>query len=129
MKQQIDGNDLIQVAKRENNPKRHYLYVNPLQGKHLPVSPSRSLALFASLAEEAAQRFAGERLLVVGFAETATAIGAALAYGAGNVDFYCSTAMPGNRGWCWTIWQRSCPRWTGWCSPRTRSPRGIPSPI
>ena len=98
MKQQIDGNDLIQVAKRENNPKRHYLYVNPLQGKHLPVSPSRSLALFASLAEEAAQRFAGERLLVVGFAETATAIGAALAYGAGNVDFYCSTtreALPG----------------------------------
>ena len=91
MKQEFDRNDLIQVAKRENNPQRHYLYVNPLQGKHLPVSPSRALALFAKLAEMAEERFAGERLLAIGFAETATAIGAALAYGAKNVHFYCTT--------------------------------------
>ena len=32
---------LITIAKRENNTKRSYLYVNPLQGKHIPVSPSR----------------------------------------------------------------------------------------
>ena len=128
MKQQFDGNDLIQVAKRENNPKRHYLYVNPLQGKHLPVSPSRSLALFASLAEEAAQRFAGERLLVVGFAETATAIGAALAYGAGNVDFYCSTTREALPGADYLFFSESHSH-ARWCSPRTRSPRGIPSPI
>lgn len=98
MKQQFDAHDLIQVAKRENNPKRSYLYVNPLQGKHLPVSPSRALALFARLAELAERRFAGERLLVVGFAETATAIGASLAWEARNVDFYCSTTredLPG----------------------------------
>lgn len=90
--------DLLRVAKRENNPKRSYLYINPIQGKHLPVSPTLSLALFSALAKRAQERFAGERLLVVGFAETATAIGAAIAYGAENADFFLTTtreAVPG----------------------------------
>ncbi|MGN0298984.1 MAG: phosphoribosyltransferase domain-containing protein [Lachnospiraceae bacterium] len=81
---------LIKIAKRENNNKRNYLVVNPLQGKHMPVSPSQSLNLFHKLANllrdsyqkqsvsEAMESIVG-RVLCVGFAETATAIGAAVA--------------------------------------------------
>lgn len=71
--------DLVKIAKRENNNRRKYLVVNRLQGKHIPVSPREALALFDALAELVGGAYAGERLLLVGFAETATAIGARLA--------------------------------------------------
>jgi len=71
--------DLVRIAKRENNTKRSYLVVNPLQGKHVPVSPSMALALFSNLAEELRGKYSGEKLLLIGFAETATAIGAQVA--------------------------------------------------
>lgn len=83
--------DLVKVAKRENNTRRNYLYVNPLQGKHVPVSPGHSLALFSQLAQKAETRYEKETLLIVGFAETATAIGAAVACEAGNVKYYMHT--------------------------------------
>lgn len=75
--------ELVNIAKRENNTKRNYLVVNPLQGKHVPVSPSRALALFSDLAAAIRGKYAGEKLLLIGFAETATAIGtqAAIALG------------------------------------------------
>ena len=38
--------DLVKIAKRENNTKRNYLVVDPLQGKHIPVVPSKALDLF-----------------------------------------------------------------------------------
>lgn len=68
--------DLVRIAKRENNTKRGYLVVDPLQGKHVPVEPSKALNLFKSLAEKLQGKYEGERLLLIGFAETATAIGA-----------------------------------------------------
>ena len=68
--------DLVRIAKRENNTKRSYLGVDPLQGKHVPVEPSKALNLFKSLAEKLQGKYEGERLLLIGFAETATAIGA-----------------------------------------------------
>lgn len=68
--------DLVRIAKRENNTKRSYLVVNPLQGKHVPVSPAKALKMFESLAEKVKDQYRNETLLVVGFAETATAIGA-----------------------------------------------------
>ena len=67
---------LVRIAKRENNTKRGYLVVDPLQGKHVPVEPSKALNLFKSLAEKLQGKYEGERLLLIGFAETATAIGA-----------------------------------------------------
>ena len=68
--------DLVKIAKRENNTKRNYLVVDPLQGKHVPVTPSAALNLFKNLAEMLRGKYEGERLLLIGFAETATAIGA-----------------------------------------------------
>lgn len=71
--------ELAAVAKRENNKKRTWLVVNRLQGKHVPVSPGKALRMFDSLAELLLEEYRGERLLLIGFAETATAIGAAVA--------------------------------------------------
>lgn len=71
--------NLVRIAKRENNKKRNYLVVNPLQGKHIPVAPGKALALFQALAEICKNEYEGEQALVIGFAETATAIGAAVA--------------------------------------------------
>ncbi len=68
--------DLVRIAKREHNLKRPYLVADPLQGKHIPVSPSAALGLFTALADTFRREYPGERLLLVGFAETATAIGA-----------------------------------------------------
>lgn len=83
--------DLVRVAKRENNAKRSYLYVNPFQGKHIPAEPGRVLALFAQLQALLEQCWGDERLLLIGFAETATAIGGALAYQAENAAYFLTT--------------------------------------
>lgn len=71
--------DLVRIAKRENNNKRTYLVVNRLQGKHVPVEPDKAFAMFRELADTLRDAYPGEKLLLVGFAETATAIGAAVA--------------------------------------------------
>lgn len=71
--------DLVRIAKRENNNKRNYLVVNRLQGKHIPVRPQEAIGMFQALGDMIEERYQGERLLFVGFAETATAIGASIA--------------------------------------------------
>lgn len=71
--------ELVAIAKRENNNKRKYLVVNRLQGKHIPVSPAESFKMFHELALTIKDVYNEEKLLLIGFAETATAIGAALA--------------------------------------------------
>ncbi len=70
---------LVRVAKRENNKKRGYLVVNPLQGKHVPANPAQALEMMGELGQVVKQAYPGEKLLAVGFAETATAIGAEVA--------------------------------------------------
>ncbi len=70
---------MIAGAARENNPRRSYLAVNRKQGKHVPVSPGEAFDLYRRLADELRDVYQRERLLLIGFAETATAIGAFLA--------------------------------------------------
>ncbi len=82
-------NDLVRIAKRENNNKRKYLVVNQLQGKHVPVLPSKALDMFQQLGRLVKTSYTDETLLIIGFAETATAIGAAVAVQAGG--FYMQT--------------------------------------
>lgn len=69
---------ILRIAKRFNNTKRSYLLVNPLQAKHLPVKPSESLEMMKTLGHQLARKYPNTTL-VVGFAETATAIGAVVA--------------------------------------------------
>ncbi len=71
--------ELVEVAKRENNSRRTYLVVNRLQAKHVPVSPKKALQMFQCLADLLADEYKDEKLLLIGFAETATAVGAAVA--------------------------------------------------
>lgn len=72
------GHEFIQIAKRENNNKRNYLLVNSLQGKHIPVQPSKAFLMFNELAGKLKTAYQDEKLLIIGFAETATAIGTAV---------------------------------------------------
>lgn len=67
---------LVRIAKRENNNKRNYLVVNGLQGKHIPVEPHKAFDMFRALSEKIKEKYLNESLLLIGFAETATAIGA-----------------------------------------------------
>lgn len=83
--------ELIKIAKRDNNKKRPYLMVNPLQGKHIPVRPGKAMEVFRSMAKLLSQAYAGERLLIIGFAETATAIGAAVAAHCPEAVYYMHT--------------------------------------
>ena len=90
-KTRYDERRLIGIARRQNNAKRPFLIVNKMQGKHVPVDPVEALTYFGRLGRLAAESCEpGERVLVVGFAETATAVGAAVAAEvAGSV--YCHT--------------------------------------
>ena len=69
---------ILRIAKRFNNQKRTYLFVNPLQAKHIPVSPRDSLGMMKALGYMLANKYPHTKL-VIGFAETATAIGAVVA--------------------------------------------------
>lgn len=67
----------VKVCKRVNNSKRKYLVLNKCQCKHYPSSPISASALFKSLAGSIPDY--KDTVLVVGFAETATAIGMGVA--------------------------------------------------
>lgn len=86
-----DENQLVQLAKRDNNTKRTYLLVNPLQGKHIPVSPKDALDVFKDLAQKLYAKYPNEKLMLIGFAETATAICAAIATYAPTEIYFLQT--------------------------------------
>ena len=91
----------LRVAKRFQNTKRTYLLVNPLQAKHIPVPPRESLQMMETLGSQLAREFPGTRL-AIGFAETATAIGAAVASQLGDGCIYLHTtreAEPDVKDW------------------------------
>ena len=70
----------IKTALRDSNEAaRPYVLVNPMLAKHLPVTPGTALEVFYQLGERVAAICKDERVLVIGFAETATAVGAAVA--------------------------------------------------
>ena len=69
---------ILQIAKRYNNPNRSYLLVNPLQAKHVPASPDHALSMMIALGEKVNLEYPCAKL-VIGFSETATAIGAVVA--------------------------------------------------
>lgn len=84
------AHDLLRLARRVNNSKRSYLLVNPLQGKHIPVDPNEALTMMQTLGTTIKAKHSGVPL-VIGYAETATAIGAAVASVFGNQCLYIHT--------------------------------------
>lgn len=61
------------MVNRENNKKRSYLALNPKQSKHTPSLPKETLDMFEKLFNHT--KMSCQKILVIGFAETATAIG------------------------------------------------------
>lgn len=90
--QHFSPTDIVRICKRMNNPKRDFLFVNPLQGKHIPIIPSKTFSLFDELVQEVVKGTKRtEKVVVIGFAETATAIGNYLASQLPNCIYYMQT--------------------------------------
>lgn len=81
-------NDVMRLAGRYNNSKRSYLIVNPLQAKHMPVPPSEAFEMMCALG--GILKHTGSKL-IIGFAETATAIGAVSALSFPDDTYYMHT--------------------------------------
>ena len=90
-------NEILRVAKRYNNNKRTFLLVNTLQAKHIPVRPTESLEMMDSLANIVAEKYHDTKL-VIGFAETATAIGAVVAQKLSKECVYITTTRENIQG-------------------------------
>lgn len=78
---------LVGLALREKNSKRKNLLVNFYQGKHFPAVPSETLQLFDRLAQQIRLYDTDGKVMVIGFAETATAIAAAVSRHIGDCIF------------------------------------------
>lgn len=88
---QYSTDDLVRLAKRDHNNIRPYLYVNPIQGKHIPVNPEDTMMMCHTLANMVKEAYSSDRLFVIGFAETATGIAAGVCHYLDNVIFYQNT--------------------------------------
>jgi adenine/guanine phosphoribosyltransferase-like PRPP-binding protein len=80
----------IKIAKRYNNKKRSYLLVNMIQGKHIPVRPDMALNMYEVLGKKIKKKYPDAKL-IIGFAETATALGFGTASAMGNDCTYLTT--------------------------------------
>jgi orotate phosphoribosyltransferase len=69
--------EICDVAIR-NNPKRRFLFVSRVLGRHWPVRPAILRDVAGRLAEKAAARTGGEPTIFIGMAETATTLGQAV---------------------------------------------------
>ena len=83
--------DLIKMVRRENNSKRNYLLVNTCQGKHVPVNPEKISYVYGMLAAELKKLVDTEKVLFIGFAETATALGHSFYKAFQNAVFFHTT--------------------------------------
>ena len=88
-----DGlSDLVGLALRRN-PKRAHLLVSHVLGKHIPVDPRRSYAAAEALADRV-RRYGAGPYAVLGYAETATGLGHAVAAALGSDRYLHSTRRP-----------------------------------
>lgn len=74
--------DIMTVEHRRNNPKRDFLFVNRWQGKHIPTEPCKVETLTEELGKAvymSDKLLKDKPILVVGFCETATLLGQAVA--------------------------------------------------
>lgn len=88
---QYSTDDLVKLAKRDNNSIRPYLYVNPLQGKHIPAKPEDVLEMCQKLANIVNGIYPKDSLYVIGFAETATGVASAVTSYLKNAVYYQNT--------------------------------------
>lgn len=95
-------------AKRENNPKRDFIILNTRQAKHFPSAPDSALALMETLGQRLAGNGRAEKpTVVIGFAETAVAIGA-VAAGFFRDCFYVTTTRENLPDWANSVCFEEC---------------------
>ncbi len=70
-----EGPDLFRIAERVN-PKRAFLFVSTILGRHIPVDPKEHRAVLQQLAQKVSAYLLSGPVFVMGFAETAVGIGA-----------------------------------------------------
>lgn len=83
--------ELVRLAKRDGNTRRPYLFVNPLQGKHIPADPEAAERMCRAAAERLNRAWPEDRLYVIGFAETATGIAASICSHLNHAVYYQHT--------------------------------------
>lgn len=76
----ISGKELFQIAERIN-PKRSFLFVSNVLGRHIPVRPQDHFAAVDLMVDLIPDKMIEGPVLVMGYAETAVGIGAAVARG------------------------------------------------
>lgn len=87
----VDKN-IMTVEHRSNNPKRDYLFCNKKQGKHIPVVPSMAIFMYDYMVYAVERELKKtDKVVVVGFAETATAIGAYISSHLENCVYHLQT--------------------------------------
>lgn len=86
-----DLDDIISVEHRSNNSKRDFLFVNRYQCKHIPCSTEKLYKMCEQLAEQVYKKTKDKSILVIGFAETATAIANIIAEMMPNIVYYMQT--------------------------------------
>lgn len=59
---QYSIDDLVRLAKRDNNNIRPYLYVNPIQGKHIPTDPEDTMMMCRTLANMVKAAYPSDKL-------------------------------------------------------------------
>jgi hypothetical protein len=69
------GQDLFRIAERIN-PKRAFLFVSTILGRHIPVDPVAHRAALSQLADGVSVHLLKGPVFVMGFAETAVGVGA-----------------------------------------------------
>lgn len=87
--------EIITVEHRCNNPKRDFLFVNRVQGKHIPAKPSDTIKMMKDLADRVNIQLDKDdkhSTLVIGFCETATALGQLLADNTVSCHYYLQTS-------------------------------------
>ena len=83
-KYNLNLDDLIIMGKRINNPKRNFLFISKVLGKHIEAKPKVCKEIGLKLArlivdKEERSYKNNEKISVIGFAETATGLGMAVA--------------------------------------------------
>lgn len=82
--------DLVGLGLRRN-PRRSHLLVSQVLGKHVPIDPRRVLAAGHALGDLVFARIGGAAAVVLGYAETATALGHFVADALGDAVYLHST--------------------------------------
>ena len=89
--------DTLRLAKRYNNTKRSYLLVNPLQAKHIPVSPTESLNMMNALGKKLFEKYPVVQILLGGIAGVilryfAHVVSGIFVFGSGDPENYGAVA-------------------------------------